>query len=101
MTDTNTTKAYNLSITPASIEDGTTVKGTRKLKATVTYTKGDKTMTRTFLAFGKAADEVAPVLEVGKPSNVVAIFEHIVGEDGKRGAEYLKGLGLPKARAAA
>lgn len=100
MTDT-TKKAYRLAITPASIEDGVTATGTRKLKANVSFVRGEKTFTRTFVAFGKAADEVAPELEVGKASNVIALFEHIPGEDGKRGAEYLKGLGLPKERVAA
>lgn len=94
--NTKSAKGYNIDVTVVSAIDTTPNSlGTSKLKFRGSFERSGKTFERTVIAQGKAADAVGESLKQGETTKLRILFDSVIGEDGKRGGEYLTVLGLP------
>lgn len=103
MSDRNANaKAYNLTITPKGAVDLTpTVAGLRKTKFRGTYTVRGKTVERTVVAQGKAAELIDGLIADGSPVALRCIFQKAPANDAGKGGEFLTVVALPREKQAA
>ena len=100
-------KAYNLKVTQLNeANDGQNSNNTRKItfrgETTVKGKKGDRTITRTVIAQGKAADQISDMLGQGNVLGLRCVFDRAPdNDDGSQGGEFLTVVDLPRAKAAA
>lgn len=99
-----TAKGYNIAVTVIGTIDTTpTVKGTKKIKFRGSFNRQGKTVERTVVAQGAAADAIEAVITAGATATLRVIFDSVPGDDGKPAGQFLTVLGLPlppKAKAA-
>ncbi len=91
-------KGYNLTLTPkaGTIDTTPTASGTKKTKFRATFEQRGKTVERTVVAMGKAAEAIEGKIVEGEAVAIRCLFDRAPAqEEGKRGAEYLTVLGLP------
>lgn len=98
-------QAYNLTLTPLGEIDTTpTLSGTKKMKFRASYVTKGKTVERTVVAQGKAADKIDGIVKTGEPVALRCIFDRApANDDGKPGGEFLTVVAIPlppKAKAA-
>ena len=98
-------KGYNLKITPkdGTIDTTPSSTGTAKIKFRGTLEQRGKTVERTVVAQGKAAEAISAIVVAGTEIGLRCLFDRAPGEEGKKGGEFLTVLGIPlppKAKAA-
>ncbi len=100
---TDSKRAYNFNVTQTTDADvGQNAKGTAKIKFTGEFQLRGKTVSRTILAQGKAAELVRDMIGKGNVLGLRCVFDHAPGaEEGKRGGEYLTVVDLPREKKAA
>lgn len=95
----NSQKAYNLKITPkdGSLDTTPTSAGTRKIKFRGTFEQRGKTVERTVVAQGKAAELIDGMIKSGVEIGLRCVFNRApANEDGKKGGEFLAVVALPR-----
>jgi len=93
---TQSQKAYNLNVTPLTEADTTpTSAGGKKTKFRGTFVQGGKTVERTVVAQGKAADLIDGMITPGTAVALRCIYSRAPGEEGKKGGEFLTVVALP------
>ena len=97
-------KAYNLNVTPLTAVDTTpTTNGTKKIKFRGSFVQAGRTVERTVVAQGAAADLIEGKIETGNVIALRCVYNRAPGADGKKGGEFLAVVALPlppKAKAA-
>jgi len=94
-------KAYNVKATPlARATTSTTATGKKQVKFRASMTLRGKTVERTVVAQGAAADIVKGIIKKGQEVGLRCLFQTAPGTDGKRGGEFLSVVALPRAAAA-
>lgn len=94
-------KAYNLNVTPLTEADTTpTASGKAKIRFRGTFEQGGKTIERTVVAQGVAAELIAGMITPGTAVGLRCVYSRAPGEDGKKGGEYLSVVALPRKKAA-
>ena len=100
---TDSKRAYNLQVTQITdAVDSTNSNGTRKITMKGTYTAQGKVRTRTVVAQGKAADQVAAIMGKDSVLGLRCVFDRApANDDGSRGGEFLTVVDLPREKKAA
>lgn len=100
MSKTNN-QAYNFTVKQlTTAEKGKTSTGTDKIKFRGELTLRGRTVERTIVAMGKAAQLISQNMRKGTSHELRCVFNRAPANEGGQGGEFLSVVALPQAKAA-